>query len=272
MGRLLELVLMSRRLFAVLAAAAAIALPACASAQVFGGADRDVPLARYQDPLCPGVIGVQVESAQGIVSLIRQNAAEFGVPVANESGCEPNLIVAVIDDAQGYARQLKKDRPYLFTELSPEEQHALFDASGPARIWTRVFTRSRDGVPIDRRENLVDIPQTTMPAAHSLIYVPTRRDIVSSMLMLDRQAAQALTLRQVADYATLRALSGDAARRLAAPGGSILRLFDATADKPTGLTEPDRILLQTLYSAPANNPASITLAMADERIKRASDR
>jgi hypothetical protein len=260
---------MSRRLLASFVIAAVLLAPIPAGAQAFGGAARDVPLARYQDPLCPGVIGAQLDSAQAMVSLIRENATELGLPLAAEANCEPNLIVAVLDDPQDYANRLKKDRPYLFTELSPAERRALFETPGPARVWTRVFTRSRDGMPVDRRENLVDIPQTTMMAAHSLIYVPTRRDIVSTMIMLDRRAVQGLSVRQVADYATLRALSDDATAQLSGGGESILHLFDSAGDRPAGLTASDMILLKTVYSTHANDPASTTLALADERIKAA---
>jgi len=260
---------MSRRLLATFVIAAGLLAPIPAGAQAFGGAARDEPLARFQDPLCPGVIGAELDSAQAMVGLIRENAAELGLPLAAEEKCEPNLIVAVLDDPQDYANRLKKERPYLFTELSPAERRALFDTPGATRVWARVFTRSRDGMPVDRRENLVDIPQTTMMAAHSLIYVPTRRDIVSTMVMLDRRAVQGLTVRQVADYATLRALSDDAAAQLSAGGKTILRLFDSPADRPAGLTSSDLILLKTIYSTHANDPASITLAMADERIKAA---
>jgi hypothetical protein len=69
----------------------------------------------------------------------------------------------------------------------------------------------------------------------------------------------------VADYATMRGLSGDQAERLAAPGESILDLFGEGA-KPAGLTRSDKLFLQTLYSTMPNVPASITLSLADTRI------
>ena len=138
-------------------------------------------------------------------------------------------------------------------------------APGPARTWTRVFTRSRDGLPVYRSQRLTDLPFTTMEAAHSLIYVPTRRDIISSMVLIDKKAVQGLSVGQVAAYATMRGLSGEQAERLEAPGESILGLF-GEGSKPAGLTRSDRIFLQTLYSTKANNPAAITLALADTRI------
>jgi hypothetical protein len=249
------------------ATGAALLMPASAPAQVYGGADRDVPLARFEDPLCPGIIGVALGSAQDMVSLIRESATGLGLPLADSESCEPNLIVAVLNDPRAYADKLGKDRPYLFRDLNQEQRQAFFDAPGPARSWNRVLTRTRDGLPIYRSDGLTNPERTTMMAAHSRIYVPTRRDIVWAIVLLDRKAVQGMTVAQIADYATMRGLSGDAAERLSAPRDSILNLFEAGSRAgPAGLTRPDRIFLQTLYSTMPNNPAAITLAMADRRI------
>ena len=262
---------MSRRLITslflvpLIATAGASLAPAYADAKVYSGADRDVPLARFQDPLCPGIIGVEQVQAETMVGLIRQNAAELGLRLADPQTCEANLIVAVLDNPKGYLESLRKRKGYLFDWLGRDERQALFDAPGPARTWTRVFTRSRDGLPVYRSQSLTDLPFTTMEAAHSLIYVPTRRDIISSMVLIDKKAVQGLSVGQVAAYATMRGLSGEQAERLEAPGESILGLFGEGA-KPAGLTRSDKIFLRTLYSTKANNPAAITLALADTRI------
>jgi hypothetical protein len=257
---------MPRQLTASLIAVAATLLaPAPAAAKVYSGAERDVPLARFQDPLCPGIAGVQQAQAEIMVGLIRQNAEELGLRLADTQTCEPNLLVAVMDDPKGYLDGLRKRKAYLFDWLGKAERQALFDTPGPAHTWTRVFTRSRDGQPVYPSQSLTDLPYTQMEAAHSLIYVPIRRDIISSMVLIDRRAVQGLSVGQVAAYATMRGLSGDQAERLDAPGESILALFEAGA-KPPGLTRSDKIFLKTLYSTTANNPAAITLALADTRI------
>lgn len=248
----------------LIAAAAALA-PAGAGAKVYSGADRDVPLARFQDPLCPGIAGVAQAQAEAMVGLIRQNAAEFGLRLADPQTCEANLLVAVMDDPRAYLDSLRKRKSWLFDWLGKAEREALFETPGPAHTWTRVFTRSRDGQPVYPSQSLTDLPLTQMEAAHSLIYVPVRRDIISAMVLIDKKAVQGLSVAQVADYATMRGLSGDQAERLAAPGESILDLFGEGA-KPAGLTRSDKLFLQTLYSTMPNVPASITLSLADTRI------
>lgn len=266
MSRCLTFPLLFASLLAVATTVASLA-SSPAAARAYSGADREVPLARFQDPLCPGIVGVAQDSAEGMVELIRRNAAELGLRLAEPQSCEPNLLVLVIDDPRGYLAGLRERKPYLFEHLGAAERQALFDAPGPAHTWTRVFVRTRDGMEVYQSENLTEPTQMWVEAAHSLIYVPTRRDIVSSMVLIDKKAVQGMSVAQIADYATMRGLSGSQAERLGAPRETILDLFEATAGaKPAGLTRSDRIFLQTLYSTMPNNPAAITLSMADARI------
>jgi hypothetical protein len=236
-----------------------------ATAKVYSGSDRDAPLARFQDPLCPGIIGVARDSAETMVGLIRRNAADLGLRLADPQTCEANLIVAVMDDPDAYLESLRKRKSWLFDFMGKAEREALFDTPGPARTWTRVSTFSRDGLPVYPSQSLTDPPLTTMEAAHSLIYVPTRRDIVSSMVLIDKRAVQGLSVGQVAAYATMRGLSGNQADKLEAPGETILDLF-GEGPRQAGLTRSDELFLQTLYSSMPNVPASITLSLADTRI------
>jgi hypothetical protein len=258
-----------RRLIApLLAAAAATLVPGPAAAQVFGGADRDVPLARFQDALCPGVVGIKLEQAQEIVGLIRQNAAMLGLRMADPNTCDPNVIVAVMADPDAFLHGLMKRRPYLLQELDASQRERLLKGSRPVRNWARIEVRTRDGMMVPRRENLEQPPQMREQMAHSKIYRATRRDIISAMVLIEPSAARGLSVTQLADYATMRALSDDAGERIGAPRATILRLFDAGADKPAALTDSDWIFLRTLYSTQPNDPAATTLAMAGDRIAK----
>jgi hypothetical protein len=249
--------------------ATALLAPLPVAAQVFGGADRGEPAARFEDPLCPGVAGLPVETAELVVGQIRQNAQAVGLPLADTETCEPNLLVVVMKDPDAYLDDLRSRRPYLFAAMDQDERQALFAGSPAVRAWLRIVTRTRDGMIVDRRENLTDIPEATVAAAHSKIYVPTRRDISSAMILLKPSAVQGLSVTQLGDYATMRALGGDQGTALVVPRGTILSLFDAgAAARPDGLSSGDRIFLQTLYSTMPNNPAAITLAMAGQRIAK----
>lgn len=235
----------------------AAVLAATASPALADG-NRNDPLARFEAPLCPGVVGLELESALAMVSRIRDNAEQFGVRLAPEGDCEPNMIVAFLEDGQDYLRRLADEKRHLFDSLSRAELRDLLDESGPARAWISSDVRTRDGMWIGHRQSLDHPPQARMMSAHSRIYVPIRRDIASSMVLIDRDAVEGLTVGQLADYATLRGL----AQTVPEPqgeAGSITAIFDQGENAPSSLTEFDQAYLSRLYASIPNLPASTRL-------------
>jgi hypothetical protein len=258
---------MSHRIFAAAAAlAAAFLAPVPATAQVLGGAERDEPLARFADPICPGVVGMKVEVAEAIVGRIRQNAQEFGLSLADPANCDPNVIATFVADGKDYITRLKARQGWMFVDMSERERKALFEAPGQVRTWTRTVVRSRDGMQVSRREGLTQVPEVPMWSAHSKIYVATRRDFLAAMVLFDRDAIDGLSMFQLADYVTMRALGGESFRKLAPEGQTILVLFEEPQGAPRSLTAADRIYLQTLYSSLPNLPAALTLATVQKRV------
>ena len=160
---------------------------------------RGEPLARFEDPLCPGIIGLQVDFAVAMVARIRDNAQRFGLRTADADDCQPNMIVAFLNDGQDYLQGLHAQRAYLFESLTRAQKRELLAQTGPTRSWITTEVRTRDGLRIGMRENLVDVPQANMWSAHSLIYVPTRRDITASMVLIDRDAISGFSVNQLAD-------------------------------------------------------------------------
>jgi len=257
---------MTLRLIAAAALAACSLASMPAAAQALGGERRDEPLARFADPICPGVVGMKVEVAEAIVGRIRQNAQELGLALADPASCEPNVIATFVTDGKDYITRLRARQGWMFVDMDEHEREALFKAQGPVRAWTRTVVRSRDGMQVSRREGLAQIPESTMWSAHSKIYVATRRDYLAAMVLFDRAAADGLSVFQLADYITVRALGGEAFREVAPGSQSILALFDAPQDAPRQMTPADRIYLTTLYEAIPNLPAALTLATAQKRV------
>jgi hypothetical protein len=243
------------RTFALCGVLGALLAPAPAAAQ----ADEE-PLARFEDPLCPGVVGLRRDAAEMVVGRLRANAEMFGLRMADNGDCEANFIVAFVEDGQALLSELEDRTSYIFAEMTREERVALMTESGPARAMLRVRARSRDGMPISRRENLTDLPQTTMWMAHSKIYTATRNDILSALVLFDRDEIRGLNLTQLADYATFRALAHALPDPAAAGESSILALFDGAEARPAELTEFDRAYLAQLYAGMANLPAPAKLA------------
>lgn len=228
-------------------------LPALAQAD-------EEPLARFEDALCPGVLGLRQEAAEQMVGRLRANAEMLGVRMADNGDCQANFIVGFVADGQAFLSQLQDESSYIFAEMDREERVALLSDPGPARALLRVRSRSRDGIPIARRENLSELPTTTMWMAHSKIYSATRNDILSAIVLFDRDDVRGLNLVQLADYATFRALAHRLPGPEAAGQPSILTLFDSGAEHPAELTEFDRAYLGQLYTGIANLPAPAKLA------------
>src|SRR5687768_18424713 len=66
------------------------------------------PLARFEDPICPGVVGLKLEAAAEMVERIRANAAQFGRNLAPDGACTANLVVAFVDDGLAFARRMQR--------------------------------------------------------------------------------------------------------------------------------------------------------------------
>lgn len=226
-------------------AAAGVACPAWA--------DRQEPLPRFEDAVCPGVSGLKVETAELIVGRIRENAQAIRRQLAPPETCTPNLIVAFVGDGKAALDSLGRDKSFLFADMSGPERAEMLNHNGPAHVFSQVQTRNRDGIPVSRRESLTSPPHTTMWMAHSMIYRPTREDIVYVLVLLDIPAVSGTSVNQLADYATMRAFVHKPPSPAATGGQSILDLFDSPAGaRPAGLTAFDHALLASLYEGMPN--------------------
>jgi hypothetical protein len=221
----------------------------------------DRPLARIEDRLCPGVIGLRQDAAELLIDRIRWNAERLDMWLAKDDGnCVPNLIVAIVDDGKEQIAELHRSQPWLFESLTIPERRALLAEDGPVRVWTTAHTRTRDGMPIPRRGNLTDPPVVQMAMAHSKIYLTIREDITQVVVFLDREAVRGKTVIQLADYATMRSFARTKpVAEDAAALDTILTLFDAGGSPPDGLTDFDQAYLRSVYDWIPNLPAATKL-------------
>ena len=211
------------------------------------------PLPRVEDPICPGVSGLEEEAAIQLIDRIRFNAERLGLELADPATCSVNMLVAFVDDGQEAVERLMRSQPRLFDTLSVPERRELARSSEPVRAWNIVVTRTRDGMFVPQRENLVQIPQATMWSAHSKIYVPTRQDVLSSVVLFDGAAANGLSVVQLADYAAMRSFAVDY-EAYPEQEETILSLFEGASDRAAELTEADLVFLRNLYSGIPNLP------------------
>lgn len=248
-------------LLAGLATAAVFAVPASARA--------DDPLPRVQDALCPGIAGLDVASALQMVDRFRANVTALDRRLADPETCRPNVLVVVVEDGATFLRQMVRETPETFADLNPYELRTLLSQPGPARVFSRVVTRTRDGNPVPDPDNLTDVPQAQGFMAHSKIYTSTREDIVHVLILLDRAGIGDKTIGQIADYVTMRALLPTEVATAKSSGNTILALFENPAgSRAPGMTGADHALLASLYEGIPNLPARARLAELDAQAAR----
>jgi len=233
-----------------------------------GGDIYDRPLARIEDRLCPGVIGLRKEAAELMIDRIRWNAERLDMWLADDTACSPNLIIAFVEDGKAQIAELEESQPWLFQSLTLPERRALLAEDGPVRVWTTTATRTRDGMPIQRRENLTDPPVVSMWMAHSKIYLTIREDITQVVVLFDRDAVRGKTVIQLADYATMRSFARTKAAESDVALDTILTLFDPDHEPPGGLTDFDQAYLRSLYKWIPNLPAASKLLGVNRELGR----
>jgi hypothetical protein len=217
---------------------------------------RHEPMARFQDKLCPGVMGLQADAAGLMIDRLRDNASLLGLGLTNDDGtCRPNFIVAFVENGQESLQQIADRDGWAFQDMSPSERRKLLSEEGPVRVWTITQTRTRDGVPVPRGLNPSDPPQVNGWMAHSKIYLAIREDITRVVVLFDREGVRGKTLLQLADYATMRGLART--RPVDGEGhpmDTILALFDPSGSPPAKLTEFDQAYLAAVYDGMPNIP------------------
>lgn len=228
----------------------------------------DVPLARFEMPLCPGVAGLTTEMASLMIDRIRDNGRFVDLRI-QEDGCNPNFIVAFVEDGQDMLSRMIEDEPRRFQWLTSVEKRAMLEP-GPVRVWTDVMPATRDGAAIGRGRNLVDPPVTGAWGAHSRIYTLLRNDIVSVWVIIDRDAVRGMSLLQLADYATMRGLVQTEPQEDLGIS-SVLGLFNENGPWPERLTDFDRAYLTAVYDWIPNLPAAAKLGRVASELRRIED-
>ena len=217
---------------------------------------RHEPMARFQDKLCPGVMGLEADAASLMIDRLRDNAKLLGLGLTKDDGtCRPNFIVAFVENGAENLQQIADHNGWAFQDMSPSERRKLLSEEGPVRVWTITQMRTRDGIPIPRSVSLFDPPQVNTWMAHSKIYLAIREDITRVVVLFDREGVKGKTLLQLADYATMRGLART--RPVDGEGhpmDTILALFDPSGSPPAKLTEFDRAYLAAVYDGIPNIP------------------
>ena len=204
--------------------------------------------------MCPTALGVSPAQKDAIVARIRRVAAAAGAPVAG-ARCKANVVLAVAEDKRAFIELLLRKYPDLLGDLSTREARRLAQSPGRAAAWQLA------GPPLNADGIEIADPQTGDVATNqtftngSRITAAARPHVAAAMVVVERAALVGLTVTQLADYATMRALGhADPAALGGSTAPTILTVLDAApgSETPVTLTGWDLGFLKALYAAPEN--------------------
>jgi hypothetical protein len=209
------------------------------------------PLAKHYDPVCIRVFGMDAEYAEVLAERMRDNMRALGLVLLGD-GCSPNIWVGFVPDSHAAVTKLSKDEPKMFGDLHDYEIDRVLSGSKAAQAWFAREDKNLDGKPMKYRTIEINGVQRTVkhndPWRASRITGTIRVDMIGSIVIFDRNLSAGRTIRQLADYATFRALAP--VRELEDEPGqpqSVLSLFAEDGAPPDGLTEFDWSYLAAYY-------------------------
>ncbi|MBB3589531.1 hypothetical protein [Sphingomonas sp. BK481] len=223
--------------------------------------------ARWHDPICPRVTGLDATAATLVETRIRQVATAAGMPT-NVTSCRPNLVVIFTLDGDTTLKRLEQQRFAYPRSISPEERRAIRVAKQPVRWWTDTDIEGADGEPLTASPNpglgALDLPANqdtkySSTYSSSMITTKVRAVIPAAVVIVDVTTASGKKLTSVSDYLAFMVF-GRARAVTGIRTPTIARLFDASCPGCTALTDADRAYLAGLYRGPANRPANTTRA------------
>lgn len=215
----------------------------------------DRPLARFEKPLCLMVAAGDTALGQEVAARIIANAKAAKVKVRG-SGCSPNALVLIADDARQQLQSVRSSGRRLFAGISAREIDAAMGARDPVYVFQARHETSATGA------DIVASPEAKgsegIPGPTNRVYSmgrlkrDIREDMLAALVVIDKAAVVGLSPVQIADYASLRLLAptGEVDMQDAAAPPTIMTLFAAPTSAPQQMTRFDRAYLAALYRMP----------------------
>lgn len=248
----------------------------------------DRGLARWNAPVCVGVLGMESSAARVMADRISDWAFSLGVRVKGP-GCEPNILVVATDDADRTARDLVSSRPRQFrigvagADRGSGGLAAFQSDPRPVRWWhvalpmnpdtERPAVRLPGELPSVGSGDLSrpsDFGQNVLTGFGSRLTRRTRDDLQQAVIVVDIDALDRVEFGQLADFVSMVALAHVDMRGDTSAVPTILGLFDPGRPPEPTLTAWDRAFLTALYSAeqtstnPRANAAEVAAGMRRE--------
>lgn len=211
--------------------------------------------ARWNDPVCIGVVNLRAEVAQFIVDRVSDVARELGL-TAGEPGCTANVLIIAAADGQAVADGIVEERRRAFVPGGSGMTRSFRDledfrtSDAPIRWWhVSGPVDSETGALATRLPGDEGAPVTNVSRA-SRIRTDIRDDMFKAIILVDINKVSALSWSQLADYCALIALAQVDPKADVSSADTVLNVFiDLTTP---GLTSWDMDYLTALYSIEQN--------------------
>jgi hypothetical protein len=217
----------------------------------------DAAIGRFEDPLCPRIVGLPEALKNEVLVRIAQVAKVAGVPV-NPARCTPNLLIIVVDDKKALIEGMRKHRESYLYGLGDARIAELENSRRPVAAWQITDVIGADGMPL--RVDGDGFPRlfTTVPPSRTV--TTTRKRLLAGIVVLEQRGLVGVTTRQLADYALMRLLTTIESKERAAPDSSVLSLFNdgvQPKDAPQSVTWWDVAFLKALRDTRSDLVADI---------------
>ena len=195
--------------------------------------------ARFEDELCPIVIGMPRDWTASLTRMIRENVIAIGGK-AGKPGCTFNAAIIFIDQPLELVKAFAEEEPGYFG-LTPKELAKFTAVQRPVTSWHVTDMRGRDGQELGQMGMLGGMPadaRINRNAAASRLYTNVREDMLVGFVVIDRQQTVGKSLRQLADLATMHIMLDVRQDASELDPGSILSLFEARTPGSPRWTTP----------------------------------
>ena len=201
-------------------------------------------IARFQDPVCPLVVGLPLAARQIVENEIRGVARDVGAQVAGPK-CDANLIVMLAGDKKTMFADIRRKRPDWLEGLSHREAEKIEAQPGPVMAWAVRTLRDEDGRILKIAGGNADSSSSQVRSA-SILKQTTSMGIQGAVIIIERAAVDGRSLGEIGQYAAMRGL---AITRVPENGGAgtILGMF-SVAEGARTLSSFDRSYLKALYA------------------------
>ena len=226
------------------------------------------PAARLDDPLCLLVSGMPDDFAAVIKARVEENASKLrGVKINEKEGCSPNAFLGFLNNVTDAVKKLEEDEGWLFEGLKSYEMDRIYAGSDSVRAWHRFDRRNLDGTALPGERQVGEgAGQFVNQTAVATRLNKDRLNILGAVVLIETGALKDKTMRQIADYATIRLLASVSDDVKSDPNTpeTILTLFNEEF-APASITDFDFAYLQSLYELPANSRDGTVIAAAVKR-------